>query len=101
MAEIIDLLGKITPTTAGMKLDLAELTRRKLDWDDRVPNDLKAIWNNNFDMMKEISQVCFNRAIVPKDAVNLMIGTIDTGDVLLLCSAIYARFKRRKGKYVS
>ena len=30
VAEIFDLLGKITPITAGMKLDLSELCNRKL-----------------------------------------------------------------------
>ena len=52
-------------------------------------------------MMKEIGQIRFNRAIVPVDAVNLKIETIDTADASpsLICAAIYARFERRNGKF--
>ena len=41
VAEIFDLVGKITPITAGMKLDLSELCNRKLHRDDKIPDDLK------------------------------------------------------------
>jgi hypothetical protein len=101
VAEVFDLLGKVTPITAGMKLDLRELTRRKLDWDDKIPIELKSIWKNNFEMMKEIGKIKFNRAVVPKDAINLNVETIDTADASqsLVCAAIYARFKRRNGEY--
>ena len=34
VAEIFDLTGKITPITSSLKLDLHELVKRKLDWDD-------------------------------------------------------------------
>ena len=40
IAEIFDLLGKFTPITAGLKLDLSELFKRKLEWGDFVPDDL-------------------------------------------------------------
>ena len=43
----------------------------------------------------------FRRAVVPEDALNLDITTIDTADASeeLICSAIYARFKLKSGKY--
>ena len=34
VAEVFDILGKVTPITAGMKLDLREISKRKLDWDE-------------------------------------------------------------------
>ena len=79
---------------SGLKYDLRSLTRRKLDWDDKVPNDLQALWVSNFEMIKDLSNVKFRRAIVPEDAISLEIETIDTGDATqtLVCSAIYARF---------
>ena len=51
VAEIFDLLGKFTPITAGLKLDLTELSKRNLKWDDEVPDDLKSVWNNNFELI--------------------------------------------------
>ena len=36
VSEIYDLTGKITPTTATMKLGLHILVKRGLDWDDML-----------------------------------------------------------------
>ena len=51
--------------------------------------------------MQEIGNIKFNRAVVPIDAKNLNIETIDTGDASkdLICSAIYARFERNNGGF--
>ena len=80
VAEIFDLLGKMTPITAGMKLDLRELCTRRLDWDDKIPDELKGIWKSNFELMSEMGKVKFNCATIPEDAVSLDIETIDTAD---------------------
>ena len=53
VAEIFDLLGRFTPLTAGFKLDLSELSKRKLDWDDFLPNDLVPLWKNNFEIISK------------------------------------------------
>ena len=39
VAEIFDLSGKITPIKATMKMDLHNLVKRGLDWDDVLPDD--------------------------------------------------------------
>lgn len=101
VAEIFDITGKLTPITASMKLDLHELITRKLDWDDCIPDDLRPIWTSNFELMQEINNLRYKRTIVPDDAIDLRINTIDTGDASrhLACVAIYARFKRRNGDH--
>ena len=43
VAEIFDPLGKVTPIVCGLKLDISELSTRKLDWDDVIPDDLRKI----------------------------------------------------------
>ena len=101
VAEVFDILGKFTPIIGEMKFDLHELVQRKLNWDDVIPDSLRAIWESHFKMIQEIKNVRFKRAIVPTDAVNLNIDTIDFGDASksLLCVAIYARFRRKTGEY--
>ena len=44
-----------------------------------------------------------SRTVIPEDAVNLEIETIDTADASnsLVCAAIYARIKRKNGEYSS
>ena len=101
VAEIYDLTGKITPITAMMKYDLHELVQRKLDWDDCIPDKLRPILQSNFEMIKEINNIRFNRAVIPNDGVALDINSINTADASknLACSAIYVRFKKKSGNY--
>ena len=101
VAEIFDLTGKVSPITASLKMDLQELVSRKLDWDDQIPDDLRPIWEANFDVIKSIGSIRFKRAVVPEDAIDLNINTLDFGDASksMVCSCVYARFKRRNGLY--
>ena len=102
-AELFDLVGRATPITCAWKLDLRTLVKRKLDWDDKVPSDLKSVWLQNFKTLKDLADVQFNRCVVPEDAVNLDINTVDLGDASgeLHCAVVYARFLRKNGSYSS
>ena len=73
VAELFDLTGKLAPITASMKLDLQELVSRRLDWDDTIPDELRPVWESNFEMMQEINSLKYKHAIVPDDAVDLNI----------------------------
>ena len=101
VSEIFDPLGKVAPILGGMKLDVSVLHQRTLDWDDPIPAELRNIWLANFNLINEMREIRFNRAVVPIDAINMDIETIDTADAgeKLVCAAIYARFKRRSGGY--
>ena len=102
VGEIWDPLGRVAPITGGMKLDISVLHKRNLKWDDPIPNELKNIWAANFDLIQEILNIKFYRAIVPIDAMNYWeLDTIDTANAgeNLICAAIYARFKLWSGKY--
>ena len=57
-----------------MKIELHELTNRKLDWDDILPNNVQKLWKSHFEMMNEIKNLKFKRAVVLEDAVDLNSG---------------------------
>ena len=101
LGEIYDLPGFATPLVAGMKIDLHELNVRKLDWDDVLPNDLQPVWRDHFEMMSEIRNLRYQRAVVPDDAASLDVTTLDFGDASksLICAAIYVRFKRKNSEF--
>ena len=101
VAEIFDLTGMITPITAAMKLDLHELIRRKLDWDDKIPDDLRPVWLSHFNMISELKTIQFRRAVVPSDAVSMDVNTLDFSDASkqMACVAIYVRFLLKCGSY--
>ena len=101
VAELFDLAGLATPITCGWKLDLRSLVDEKLDWEDRIPIELKSLWLQNFQTLQDLCEVQFNRCVVPADAVSLDVDTIEFGDASesLYCAAIYARFLRKDGSY--
>ena len=76
-----------------MKLDLQELVHCKLDWDDTIPDDLHPTLESNFKIMKDTGTLRFKHAIIPEDAVDLNINTLDFGDASqsMVCVCIYAR----------
>ena len=98
---MFDLVGRVAPILAGLKVDISILHLRTLGWDDPIPSELKEIWAANFNLIEEIGNIEFRRAVVPPDAVNLDIETIDMADASenLVCSAIYVRFLRKDGTY--
>ena len=63
-----------------MKMDLHKLVKRGLSWDDAIPDDLRSVWVSYFEMMQEIGNLRFQRVVVPEDAANLDINTIDAAD---------------------
>jgi hypothetical protein len=101
VGEIYDPIGRVTPLTSGLKLDLHDLVLKKLDWDDEIPESLHKVWADNFEMIDEIKTIKFNRAVIPEDAVDTQLETIDAADASqkMICVAIYARFKRKSGAY--
>ena len=94
-------MGKFAPIIGGFKIDLHEFVLRQIGWDDVIPDELKSTWLENFELIKDLGEVTFRRCIVPVDAVNLDIETIEIGDASqqLVCSAVYVRFKRKSGNY--
>jgi len=101
VGEVFDLVGRITPITAGMKIDLHHLIQRNLDWDDVLPDNLRALWTSNFEMINELKTLKYQRSVVPDDAVNLDLHTLDFGDASqkMSCAAIYVRFQRKNGEF--
>ena len=82
-----------------MKLDLHELVLQKLDWDDKIPDNLRPIWESHFQMMNKIKTLKYQRAVIPEDAIDTQVKTLDFGDASreIACIAIYVRFKRKDG----
>ena len=101
VAEIFDPTGRAAPIIAGFKSDRSVLTDRKLDWEDRIPDDLRRIWTDNFEMMQELKHIRFKRAVIPDDAVSTDVQLLCVADAsdILICVGIYARFQRRSGAY--
>ena len=84
--EIFDLKGLLVPITGGFKVDMSVLNQRCPKWDDPIPAELQNIWIANFDVVKEIGNLQFQRAVIPPDAGSLDAETIETARILNVCS---------------
>lgn len=73
---VFDPLGLLTPLTAGLKVDLNELVRLKLDWDDQVPDEYLDCWVRNLENIQAAREIRLRRTIVPPDAKDLKIDII-------------------------
>ena len=101
VGEIFDLTGKIGPIVAHMKLDLRKITVLHLGWDDAIPDEFRAIWISHFELMEELPNIKYKRAVVPEGAISLDLNTICCGDASkdLACTAIYVRFELFDGTF--
>ena len=99
--EIFDPPGRTVPVTVGFKVDLSQIHRLGFTWDDELPDNIRSVWAENFDMIQELGTLKYKRVIVPPNAKNLDIVTLDFGDASnqALCVAIYARFELKDGSY--
>ena len=101
--EVYNLTGKLTPLTASLKTNLQELVKRNLQWDDGIPDNLRAQWTLNFDIMIEIKTLTSKTAIVPDDAVNLDIQTLEFADASkeMACAALQLKHLAAFNKIVN
>ena len=100
-SEVFDIQGLVAPILGGIKIDVSELHKHVPKWDDPIPSQFKEIWVKNFEVIDELRHLRYRRAVVPSDALNLDIETIEIADAgeRLICAAIYVRFKRRNGTH--
>ena len=101
VCEIFDITCKITALTAATKIDLHELVLQKLDWDDKIPDNLRPIWESHFLRMNEIKTLKYQYAVIPEDAIDAQVETLDFGDASteIACITTFTRFKRKDGSY--
>ena len=60
-SRIYDPLGHLSPVTVKAKLLIQELWQRKLEWDEPLPADLEAKWN---DIARDIQEA--NKLVLPR-----------------------------------
>jgi hypothetical protein len=101
VAGVFDPLGLATPITAGFKLYLHQLCELKLDWDDKVPEELLDKWVGNMEQIQALRGVTFQRTVIPDDGVNTEIELLVHTDASqnLGVVAIFGLVLRKNGLY--
>ena len=95
VGEVFDITGFVAPIVAGFKLCIRDLVIAGYGWDDRLPDLYRAVWLSNFQKMRRIGDMVYNRAVVPGDALSMDVELISAGDASekMTCAATYIRFK--------
>ena len=78
-----------------------KLVLQKLDWDDKIPDNLRPIWESHFQMMNKIKTLKYQRVVIPEDTIDTQVETLDFGYASRETAgiAIYARFKCKDRSY--
>ena len=103
-AEIFDFSGLFLPITIGFKIDIHDLHMSQFGWDS-PPLSLaeREKWIRNFEVMGDLAELVFQRAVIPPNAKSLKMELIGAGDASekVACSGCYVRFECKDGSYSS
>ena len=100
-SAVFDILGKLTPVTAKMKVDVRTAVKETEGWDDAVSAPTRDKWVDNLWRLYKLQGLKFSRARIPVDAANTklhLVCSVDASDQLKVVGVL-ARFKRVGGDY--
>ena len=101
-ASLFDLLGKLTPITAGFSLDLRAAMKATQGWNDAVPLDIRKKWVQNFHKLEQLRGIKFQRAVMPMEALDGRMHMINAGDTAkhhIKVAGVWVRFRLKSGKF--
>ena len=101
VANVYDPTGLVTPITARLKLDLHELCKLNLDWDDQIPDEYLERWVKNLEDIQKLKEVRFRRSIIPIDAESTKVELITSVDASskIAIAVVHSRVRRKNGLY--
>lgn len=67
VSSVYDLLGFLAPFILNAKLILQDLCRKKLDWDDVIPEDIMRCWQAWINELPKLEQVAIDRCFKPPE----------------------------------
>ena len=101
VASVYDPLGLLVPITAKYKLQLAEICKLKLGWDDPIPPGYLKQWCTNIHEIQTLGSIYFSRSIIPEDAANTDINYIvssDASEEIAIC-CVHSRILKTDGTF--
>ena len=100
--SIFDLVGKLAPLMAILKVDMRAAVEQTEGWDDPVPDELRGKWIKNFWMLEKLRGMKFQRAIMPEGAVSTkmdLIIAVDAAEQCVKMAGAWGRFRLKSGLF--
>ena len=101
VAGVFDPLGLVTPITARFKLNLHDLCKLNLDWDDGIPDSYLQVWVKNLEEIQGLREIKFRRPIIPPNAASTdveFVTSVDASEKIAI-AVIHSRVLLKTGKY--
>ena len=100
VAVIFDPLGLIVPVTGRLKLDLSEICKLKVDWDDMLPVELLDVWVHNLQQVQlladfKVPRSIFNYDVDVTNGVTLLVVTDASQSIAV--ATVYAQMNLNSG----
>ena len=100
VASFFDPVGIFVPISAGLKLDLSEICKLKIDWDDKLPVTLLDTWVHNLEQIQLLDGIMVPRSIFNNDVnvangVNLLVCTDASQSIAI--ATVYAQMDLNNG----
>ena len=100
-ASLFDMVGKLAPLAAVLKMDLRKARKEAKQWDDAIPDDIRFKWVQNFWRLEKLKGMKFQRARMPENAVSTdmdLILCVDAAEEIIMIGA-WGRFKLKDGQH--
>ncbi len=100
VAVIFDPAGITVPVTARLKLDLSEICKLKVDWDDALPVELLDTWVHNLEQIQlladfRVPRSIFNYDVDVANGVTLLVLTDASQSIAV--ATVYAQMNLNSG----
>ena len=98
-ASLYDVLGKLEPIKAKLKIDEREAVSLTANWDDPVPIPVRNKWVKNFLLIEQLRGLRYNRARIPETALDSKMRLITLVDAAeqIVNVVTYCGFRLRDG----
>ena len=100
-ASVYDLLGKMSPIMAKLKLFESEVISNTESWEQPISEALRSKAIQNFILLEKLRGIHFTRAKIPVDAVSdqaRLILVVDAAEEVLIFT-VYIGFKKKDGSW--
>ena len=101
ISGVFDPMGLVTAVTAKFKLDMNNLVKLNLGWDEAAPADLLPTWVENIETIQDLAKLRFKRAVIPIDAAEDLVELIISVDASekMAIATVHGRVLMKNGNY--
>ena len=100
-SRLFDPMGWLSPVVIQFKILMQEICVRGLEWDQRVPDDISAVWSDLKSNLAAIHELEIPRSVAVVKIVNMQLHVFSDASERAFAAAIYSRVNDSLGNSVN